>query len=89
MATPVDSAAVPPVEALLGEVVTTLALAAHAYLEPGASMAPDVASAGIAIDVAAVAFDKMAPKLAPQERSAMAGLLTDVRMTYVRKRGVA
>ncbi len=79
--------AVPPVETLLSEFVATLALAAHAYLEPGGNASPDLASAELAIDVAAGAFDRIAPRLRPQERTAMAGLLTDVRMTCVRKRG--
>ena len=79
--------AVPPVETLLSEFVATLALAAHAYLEPAGGETPDVASAEVAIDVAATAFDRIASRLRPQERTAMAGLLTDVRLACVRKRG--
>lgn len=80
------AAAVPPIDALLSEVVASLALAAHAYLEPPDG-APDVASAEVAIDVAGVAFDRIAPRLEPQQRTAFAGMLTDVRLTCVRKRG--
>lgn len=87
MATLPDATAVPPVDALVSEVVASLALAAHAYLEPGDGSLPDVASAEVAIDVAALAFDRIAAKLKPEERSAIAVLLTDVRMTCVRKRG--
>lgn len=89
MATQPDATAVPPVDALVSEVVASLALAAHAYLEPGDSAEPDIASAEIAIDVAALAFDRISGKLRPEERSAIASLLTDVRMTCVRKRGLA
>jgi hypothetical protein len=87
MATLPDATAVPPVDALVSEVVASLALAAHAYLEPGNGNVADIASAEIAIDVAAVAFDRISGKLKPEERSAIAVLLTDVRMTCVRKRG--
>lgn len=87
MATLPDATAVPPVDALVSEVVASLALAAEVYLEPGDGSEPDVASAEIAIDVAAVAFDRIASKLKPEARSAIAVLLTDVRMTCVRKRG--
>ena len=79
--------AVPPVETLLSEFVASLALAAHAYLEPAGEASPDIASAEVAIDVAAGAFDRIAPRLRAQERTALAGLLTDVRLTCVRKRG--
>ena len=87
MATLPDATAVPPVDALVSEVVASLALAAHAYLEPGDGSQADVASAEIAIDVAALAFDRIAGKLKSEDRSAIAVLLTDVRMICVRKRG--
>ncbi len=80
--------ALPPVEALVGEVFASLAFAAHGYLEPADPEQPDLAAAEIAIDVAASAFARIEPRLQPDERSAMARLLADVRMTYVRKRGV-
>jgi len=79
---------VPPVDALVTEVVASLALAAHAYLEPGDGALADVRSAEIAIDVAGVAFDRIASQMKPEERSAITVLLTDVRMACVRKRGL-
>ncbi len=88
MATLPDATAVPPVDALVSEVVASLALAAHAYLEPGDGAPADLTSAEIAIDVAALAFERIAAQLQPQERSAITTLLTDVRMTCVRKRGL-
>jgi hypothetical protein len=78
----------PPVEAVLSEVFTTLALSAHAYLngaEEGA--APDLPAAEIAIDLAAIAYEKAQSRLRPEERAAMAGMLTDLRMAFVGKRG--
>ena len=88
MATLPDATAVPPVDALVSEVVASLALAAHAYLEPGDGKAADLKSAEIAIDVAALAFERIAAQLRPQERSAITTLLTDVRMTCVMNRGL-
>ncbi len=83
----------PPVEVVLGEMVTSLAMLAHAYLEPvaeGSETPPDadLASADIAIDIAGKAFERIQPRLGPDERSAMARLLTDLRLTFVRKRGL-
>ena len=88
MATQPDATAVPPVDALISEVVASLALAALAYLEPGEGKLADVKSAEVAIDVAAIAFERISPQLRPEERSAITVLLTDVRMTCVRKRGL-
>jgi hypothetical protein len=83
---------VPPVEVVLSEVVANLAMLAHAYVEPpvadGAEpAAPDFASAGIALDVAGAAFERIEPRLDPQQRAAVARLLTESRLSYVKKRG--
>lgn len=80
-------------DVVLAEVVASLVMLAHAYLEPapadGESEArADLESADIAIDIAGRAFERIAPRLAPDERSAMARLLTDLRLTYVKKRGL-
>ena len=81
--------ALPPVEALVTEIFGSLAFAAHGYMEPAeGSEQPDLAAAEIAIDVAAGAFGRIESRLQPEERSSMARLLTDVRMAYVRKRGL-
>lgn len=73
---------------MVGEFVATLALVAHAYMEPKAEGAePDLDSAGIAIDAAGAAFERIALRLKSEQHAALSGLLTDIRMTYVRKRG--
>lgn len=78
----------PPVEDVVGEFVATLALAAHAYMEPKEEGGePDLDSAGIAIDTAGTAFDRISSRLKSEQHAALSGLLTDIRMTYVRKRG--
>lgn len=87
MAPETPAVTVPPVNAVLSELLASLAFAAHAYLEPQDGSEPDLEGAGIAIDVAAFGFDRIQPRLSPQERSAFTGMLTDLRMTYVKKRG--
>jgi hypothetical protein len=83
-----DSAvAVPAVEDVVSEFVATLVLIAHARLEPDEGTAPDLDSAEVAIDTAAAAFDRIASRLKTEQRAALSGILTDIRMTYVRKRG--
>lgn len=89
-ATASDATAVPPVEVVMSEVIASLALAAHAYLHPAATEdggTPDLGAAEIAIDVAGKAFERIGPRLAAGDRTAMAGMLTDLRFTYVKKRG--
>ncbi|MBC5799476.1 MAG: DUF1844 domain-containing protein [Candidatus Eremiobacteraeota bacterium] len=74
----------------MSEVIASLALAAHAYLNPAQTpeeAVPDLAAAEIAIDVAAKAFERISPRLGSGERSAMASMLTDLRFSYVKKRG--
>jgi hypothetical protein len=98
MATGPSATAAPPVEVVLSEVVTSLAMLAYAYLEPPAPSegaeasvdlaSADLASAEIAIDVAGRAFERIAPRLGQDERSALARLLTELRLNYVKKRGL-
>ncbi|MFY9781777.1 MAG: hypothetical protein WAJ85_14860 [Candidatus Baltobacteraceae bacterium] len=84
-----QATSVPPVEVVLGDTIASLALAAHAYLAPpDESVAPDLAGAEILIDLAGAAFDRISPRLQPEERSALARLLTDLRLTFVQKRGL-
>jgi hypothetical protein len=79
---------VPAIEDVLSEVVVTLALVARTYLEPPADgTAADLDAAGIAIDTAGAAFDRVSKRLKPEQRTALSALLTDVRMTFVRRRG--
>ena len=90
MATPPPATNVPPVEVILSEVVASLALAAHAYLEPAETeeRQVDLDAADIALDVAGKAFDRIRARLQESERSAIARLLTDMRLAYVKKRGL-
>jgi hypothetical protein len=78
---------IPPVEPLLTEVIATLTLAAHAYLADDNGKQPDCPSAEIAIDVASSAFERVKERLRPDERLAMTQMLTETRLTFVRKRG--
>jgi hypothetical protein len=79
---------IPPVEPLLTEVIATLSLAAHAYLTGGEGDEPDRASAEVAIDVAGAAFERVKERLRPEERLAITQMLTETRLTFVRKRGI-
>ncbi|HEV3142100.1 MAG TPA: hypothetical protein VGY57_16350 [Vicinamibacterales bacterium] len=76
------------IEPLLTEVIATLALAAHAFLTDEEGRPADTASAEIAIDVATSAFERVKDRLRPQERLAVTQMLTETRMTFVRKRGL-
>jgi hypothetical protein len=78
---------IPPVEPLLSEVIATLVLAAHAYLTEQEGREPDCASAEVAIDVATSAFERVKERLKPEQRLAIAQMLTETRLTFVRKRG--
>jgi hypothetical protein len=77
---------IPPVEPLLTEVIVTLALAAHAYLTEEQDRSPDLPAAEIAIDVAGAAFERVKERLTPDQRLAIVQMLTETRMTFVRKR---
>lgn len=85
MSTASEALAAPPIDALVGEMIASLALAAHAYLEPKDGE-PDLAAAAMACDIAGSAFDRISPQLRPDERSALSALLTEVRLSVVRKR---
>jgi hypothetical protein len=89
MATEPQANEVAPVEVVLEETIASLVVAAHTYLAPpGESASPDFGAAELLIDIAGTAFERIGPRLQPQERSAIARLLTDLRMTFVRKRGL-
>jgi hypothetical protein len=93
MANPANAPEMPPVEVILSEVVASLTIAAHAYLEPPAEPATegagsDLDAADIAIDVAGKAFERIQPRLQPEERAALARSLTSLRLAYVKKRGL-
>jgi hypothetical protein len=78
---------IPAVEPLLTEVIATLTLAAHAYLTDENDQKPDHPSAEVVIDVATAAFERVKERLRPEERLAITQMLTETRMTFVRKRG--
>ena len=78
---------IPALAPLLTEVIATLALAAHAYLADDDGKQPDFESAEAAIDVASTAFERVKERLRPDERLALTQMLTETRMTFVRKRG--
>jgi hypothetical protein len=78
---------IPAVEPLLTEVIATLVLAAHAYLTEENESRPDHSSAEVVIDVATAAFERVKERLRPDERLAITQMLTETRMSFVRKRG--
>jgi hypothetical protein len=86
MSTAPEALAAPPIDALVGEMIATLALAANAYLEPQ-NGDPDVESAMLVCDIAGLAFERISPRLRPDERSGLAALLTQIRLSIVKKRG--
>ncbi|MBV9102034.1 MAG: DUF1844 domain-containing protein [Candidatus Eremiobacteraeota bacterium] len=88
MSTQEQTVSVPAVEDVTSEFIATLALIAHAHLEPSETgKEPDLTTACVAIDTAGAAFERIASRLKSEQRAALSGILTDIRMTYVRKRG--
>lgn len=86
MSTVSDPLAAPPIDALVAELIAQLAIAASTYLEPREGP-PDLESAVLACDLAGIAYERIAPRLASEERIALGSLLTNIRMTIVQKRG--
>jgi len=86
MSTAPDALATPSIDALVGEMIATLALAANAYLDPKDGPS-DLDAAALACDIAGSAFERIAPRLRPEERTGLAGLLTQIRLSIVKKRG--
>lgn len=84
----VDADQIPPVEVLVTDAVARLTLAAHAYLSDQEGKQADLPAAQIAIDVASSAYDRVKERLRPSDRLAITQLLTETRMTFVRKRGL-
>ncbi len=78
---------IPPIEPLISEVIATLALAAHAYLTEENGTEADHLSAEIAIDVAGAAFERVKERLPSEQRLAITQMLTETRLTFVKKRG--
>jgi hypothetical protein len=86
MSTAPDALAAPAIDARVGEMIATLALAANAYLDPKDGPS-DLDAAALACDIAGVAFERISPRLRPEERIGLAGLLTQIRLSIVKKRG--
>lgn len=78
----------PPVEDLVMDAVARLTLAAHAYLSDEQGKQADLPAAEIAIDVASSSYERVKERLRPEDRLAITQLLTETRMTFVRKRGL-
>jgi len=78
----------PSIEELITDDIARLALAAHVFLSDEEGKQSDLSSAEIAIDVAGSAFERVKERLKPEERLAITQLLTETRMTFVRKRGL-
>jgi UTP-glucose-1-phosphate uridylyltransferase len=79
---------IPQVEVLLTDTIARLLLAAHVYLSAEEGKQPDVGAAETSIDVATSAFERIKERLRPEERLAITQLLTETRMTFVKKRGL-
>ena len=86
MSTVPEAPGAPPIDALVGEMIATLALAAGAYLDPKDGPA-DVDAAALACDIAGVAFERISPRMRAEERGGLAALLTQIRLSIVVKRG--
>jgi len=84
----VDADQIPPVEVLVTDAVARLTLAAHVYLSDEEDKQADLAAAEIAIDVASSAYERVKERLRPADRLAITQLLAEIRMTFVRKRGL-
>ena len=87
MSTAPDALALPPIDALVGETIATLVLAANAYLEPNEDRPhPRMRPPSRATSPAA-AFERISSTLRDDERSGLAALLTQIRLSIVKKRG--
>lgn len=79
MSTSVDA---PPVDQLAAELVGTLCMAGLTHL-----VKEDVESAMLACDIAGPAFERLSTRLGPEDRASLSGLVTELRMQIVQKRG--
>jgi hypothetical protein len=85
---PAGADQMPPIEVLVTDAVARLTLAAHVYLAEEEGKQADLPAAEIAIDVASSAYERVKERLRPEDRLAITQLLTETRMTFVRKRGL-
>jgi hypothetical protein len=78
----------PPIDVLVAQHIASLCVVARMYLEPDDGRQPDFPSAEIAVELAGQAFERIQPRLPEQGRAAVAEMLTEIRLEFVRKRGI-
>ena len=74
----------PPIEQLGAEFVASLCMAGLAYLAKD-----DVESASLTCDIVGLAFDRLSTRLGTEERTGLSQLITELRMSIVKKRGAS
>ncbi|MBV8151270.1 MAG: hypothetical protein JO101_01150 [Candidatus Eremiobacteraeota bacterium] len=72
----------PPVDELAAQMAATLCMAGLAYLAKD-----DVDSATMACDLVGAVFGQIGSRLSTEDRASLGGLVTELRMEIVRKRG--
>ncbi len=82
----------PSIEIVMIEVVANLAFVAHGLLGVAATDGDGdetrrLDDAEIAIDIAGRAYDRISARLSGDERAEIARMLTELRLSYVKKRG--
>ena len=84
MSTTAETAGIeaPPFEQLAAEMVATLCMAGLAYLGKD-----DVDSATLTCDLVGAIYGQIGSRLSTEDRTGLAGLVTDLRMAIVKKRG--
>ena len=75
-------ATAPPIDQVAAEMIVTLCLAGLAYLAKD-----DVDSAATACDLVGPIFERISSTLRAPDRTSLGGLVTELRMSIVRKRG--
>jgi len=74
----------PPIEEIGAEIVASLCMAGLAYVAKD-----DVESALLACDMVGIVFDRLSSRLKAEERTGLGELVTELRMSIVRKRGAS
>ena len=90
MADQPNTTTVPSIEIVMIEVVANLAFVAHGLLDVAATDGEETRrldDAEIAIDIAGRAYDRISARLSGDERAEIARMLTELRLSYVKKRG--
>ena len=74
----------PPIDQIGAEFVASLCMAGLAYLAQD-----DVDSAEVSCDIVGLAFDRLSTRLKAEDRTGLGELITELRMSIVRKRGTS